>query len=176
KMHGVDWNDVWTQYGSLADRMASRDDVEDLLGEMFGELSVGHAYHWGGDLRRGKAIGTGLLGADLRYDAASGFWQFTKIYHGNFPNQTVAAPLARPDLHVAPGMWLVAIDGKPLTKGEDYLARLANQANKELEISVNSTPSVSGARRVIVRTIANDQMLRYASWVRENRAYVDSVS
>src|SRR5512143_312624 len=27
KMHGVDWTAVWKQYGSLADRMASRDDL-----------------------------------------------------------------------------------------------------------------------------------------------------
>src|SRR5207247_959872 len=79
KMHGVDWEGVWKQYGSLADRMSTRDDLEDLLGEMLGELNVGHAYHWGGDLRRGKPIGTGLLAADLDYDPASGFWRIKKI-------------------------------------------------------------------------------------------------
>ena len=56
-MHGVDWPAVWAQYGSLSGRIASRDDVEDLLGEMLGELSVGHTYHWGGDVRRGQAGG-----------------------------------------------------------------------------------------------------------------------
>ena len=75
KMHGVDWHGVWNQYGPLSDRIASRDDLADLLGEMFGELNVGHAYHCGGDVRRGKAVGTGLLAADLdlrRRRAASG--------------------------------------------------------------------------------------------------------
>jgi tricorn protease len=176
RMHGVDWPAVWRQYGPLADRISSRDDVEDLLGEILGELSVGHAYHWGGDLRQGKRVGTGLLGADLRYDAKSGFWQFTKIYRGNFPTDRPAAPLARADLHVAPGLWLVAIDGRPLVKGEDYLARLANRAGREVELSVNTTPSLTGARRIVVKTTPNDQSLRYASWVRETRAYVDSVS
>jgi tricorn protease len=78
KMHGVDWEGVWRQYGSLADRIGSRGDLADCLGEMFGELNVGHAYHGGGDIRSGKKIGTGLLAADLRYDAASGFWQIQK--------------------------------------------------------------------------------------------------
>ena len=27
KMHGVDWDGVWKQYGPLADRIASRDDL-----------------------------------------------------------------------------------------------------------------------------------------------------
>ncbi len=65
KMHGVDWDGVWKQYGPLADRISSRDDLADMLGEMFGELNVGHAYQGGGDVRRGKPVGTGLLAADL---------------------------------------------------------------------------------------------------------------
>ena len=95
KMHGVDWEGVWKQYGSLADRMATRDDLEDLFGEMLGELNVGHAYHWGGDLRRGKTVGTGLLAADLDYDAATGFWQIKKIYRGDYPDPEWSSPLAR---------------------------------------------------------------------------------
>jgi hypothetical protein len=34
KMHGVDWEGVWKQYGSLADRIGSRGDLADCLGEM----------------------------------------------------------------------------------------------------------------------------------------------
>jgi tricorn protease len=176
KMHGVDWEAVWKQYGSLSDRMASRDDLEDVLGEMLGELSVGHAYHFPGDVRRGKTVGTGLLGADLDYDAATGFWQVKKIYTGDYPTVDSASPLARPDLKVAPGTWLVAIDGKPLSKGEDYLRRLANRAGREVELSVNASPKLEGSRRIVVKPIGNDTPIRYATWVRERRAYVEQAS
>src|SRR5262245_42368209 len=176
KMHGVDWDAVWKQYGSLTDRISSRDDREDLLGEMFGELNVGHAYHWGGDLRRGKPVGTGLLAADLDYDPTSGFWKIQKIYRGDYPDPDWSSPLARPDLHVKPGQWLVAIDGKPLAKGEDYVKRLASRAGQEVELSIAETPKLEGARRVVVKTIANDTQIRYASWIRETRAYVDKKS
>lgn len=175
-MHGVDWKAVWDQYGALADRIASRDDLNDLLGEMLGELNVGHAYRWGGDVRQAKPVGTGLLGADLAYDDDSGFWQIRKIYPGDYPDPKWSSPLARPDLGVKAGMWLVAIDGKPLVKGEDYLRRLANRAEQEVELSVNTAPKQSGARRVVVKTLAGDTKIRYATWIRENRAYVDSVS
>lgn len=57
-------------------------------------------------MRRGKAVGTGLLAADLDYDAASGIWQIRKIYGGDFPDPKVSSPLARPDLRVKPGQWL----------------------------------------------------------------------
>lgn len=176
KMHGVDWDGVWKQYGPLTARISSRDDLEDLLGEMFGELNVGHAYHFGGDLRHGKVIGTGLLAADLDYDPASGFWRIKKIYPGDYPDPQWSSPLARPDLHVKPGQWLVAIDGKPLAKGEDYLTRLANRARQEVELSINDAPKVEGARRIVVKTMANDTRIRYATWIRETRDYVERKS
>jgi tricorn protease len=176
KMHGVDWDGVWKQYGSLADRMATRDDLEDLLGEMFGELNVGHAYHSGGDLRRGKPVGTGLLAADLDYDAASGFWQIRKVFRGDYPMADWTSPLARADLHVKPGQWLVAIDGKSLQKGQDYLARLAGRAGQEVELSIGDAPKLEGARRVVVKTVGNDTRIRYADWIRETREYVSRAS
>ena len=176
KMHGVDWEGVWKQYGSLADRIASRGDLADCLGEMFGELNVGHAYHGGGDIRSGKKVGTGLLAADLRYDPASGFWQIQKIYRGDFPMPNWTSPLSRPDLHVKAGQWLVAIDGKPLAKGEHYLQRLANRAGEEVELSINDTPELKAARRIVVKTVGEDTRIRYADWVRENREYVDKKS
>jgi tricorn protease len=176
KMHGVDWEGVWRQYGSLADRIGSRGDLADCLGEMFGELNVGHAYHGGGDIRSGKKIGTGLLAADLRYDAASGFWQIQKIYRGDFPMPEWTSPLSRADLRVKPGQWLVAIDGRPLVKDEDYLKRLANRAGQEVELSLNDTPSLKNARRIVIKTVAQDTRVRYADWVRENREYVDKKS
>jgi tricorn protease len=176
KMHGVDWEAVWKQYGSLADRIGSRGDLADCLGEMFGELNVGHAYHGGGDIRSGKRIGTGLLAADLKYDDVSGFWQIQKIYRGEFPMPRWSSPLARPDLHIQTGQWLVAIDGKALVKGEDYLKRLANRAGQEVELSVNDSPSLKGARRVVVKTVGEDTRIRYADWVRENREYVTKKS
>jgi tricorn protease len=87
-----------------------------------------------------------------------------------------SSPLARADLRIKPGQWLVAIDGRPLVKGEDYLRRLANRANQEVELSINDSPKVDGARRVVVKTIADDTRVRYVSWIREMRDYVDKKS
>ena len=176
KMHGVDWDGVWRQYGPLADRISSRDDLADLFGEVFGELNVGHAYHWGGDIRRGKPVGTGLLGADLDYDPSSGFWKIRKIYRGDYPDPQWSSPMARPDLRVKAGQWLVAIDGRPLVKGEDYLRRLQGRAGQEVELSIADAPKVEGARRVVVKAVGNDTRIRYATWIRETREYVDRKS
>jgi tricorn protease len=87
-----------------------------------------------------------------------------------------SSPLARADLRIKAGQWLVAIDGKPLVKGEDYLIRLANRANQDVELSINEQPSLDKARRVVVKTVAEDTRIRYSDWVRENREYIDKKS
>jgi tricorn protease len=176
KMHGVDWNAVWTQYGPLADRISSREELADMFGELQGELSVGHTYHFGGDLRGPKPVGTGLLAADLVPDAATGYWQIKKIYRGDYPDPKMSSPLARADLRVKPGDWLLAVDGRPLQKGEDYLKRLANRAGQEVELTVNTAPKLEGARRIVVKTVGGDTAIRYATWIRETREYVDKKS
>ena len=124
---------------------------------MFGELNVGHAYHGGGDVRRGKTVGTGMLAADLRIRPGERLLADPEDLRAAItrcPNG--ASPLARADLNIKPGQWLVAIDGRPLAKGEDYLRRLANRAGQEVELSINDTPKLEGARRVVVKTVAND--------------------
>ena len=143
---------------------------------MLGAQDRSPGRHGGGDLRRGRSIGTGLLAADLAHDDASGFWRIEKIHRGDFPTPGWTSPLARPDLRVKTGMWLVAIDGRPLRVGEHYLKRLANRAGQEVELSINDSPRLDGARRVVVKTVRNDRRIRYAGWVREMRAYVDEKS
>jgi tricorn protease len=73
-------------------------------------------------------------------------------------------------------MWLVAIDGRPLLKGEDYLRRLANRAGQEVELSIADAPRLEGARRIVVKPVANDTRIRYADWVRAARELVDRAS
>ncbi|MDK9700761.1 MAG: PDZ domain-containing protein [bacterium] len=175
-MHGVDWNGVWKQYSVLLDRATTRDDINDMIGEMIGELSTGHTYVWGGDVKRGRFVGTGMLGADMKYDAGSGFWQIQKIYAGNYPTEDWSSPLARADYNVKPGTWLVAVDGKPLVKGEDYLKRFANRAGQLVELSVNEKASLDGARRIVVKLLGGESLCRYQTWVNECREYVSKKS
>ncbi len=176
KMHGVDWVGVWNQYSVFLDRISTREDLNDLIGEMIGELSAGHTYVSGGDVRPGSYTSVGMLGADMSYDPQTGFWQVKKILYGNYPTAGMCSPLSRPDLNVKVGTWLVAIDGIPLTKGEDYLVRLANRGGQEVELSINDKPTLEKARRIVIKTLSSDYYLRYQSWVNETRAYVDSVS
>lgn len=102
-----------------------------------------------------------MLAADLKYDPASGFWQIQKIYRGDYPDPQWSFPLAKPDLRVGTGEWLVAIDGKPLIQGEDYMKRLAGRARQEVELSINEAPrSKAGGASLskLLQTISKSAM------------------
>src|SRR5437763_13281772 len=49
-MHGVDWRAVREKYAPLVEHVNHRADLTYVIGEMIGELNVGHAYVGGGDL------------------------------------------------------------------------------------------------------------------------------
>ena len=77
-MHGVDWKAIHDKYAPLLPYVNQRADLTYIIGEMIGELNVGHAYVGGGDKPNPDRIKTGLLGAQLERDA-SGFYQIIKI-------------------------------------------------------------------------------------------------
>ena len=78
-MHGINWLKVREQYGGLIDRISTRDELNDLIGETISELSAGHTYVWGGDKRAAKKISVGMLGADVTVDKASGKYRIARI-------------------------------------------------------------------------------------------------
>ncbi len=48
-MHGLDWKAMKEKYGQLVPYVKTRDDLTYLIGEMIGELSIGHAYVTSGE-------------------------------------------------------------------------------------------------------------------------------
>ncbi|MDG2054877.1 MAG: S41 family peptidase [Phycisphaerales bacterium] len=63
-LHGVDWEAVRDQYVPMVDQAMTREDVSYIIGEMIGELNVGHAYYWGGDGESQPSRNVGMLGVD----------------------------------------------------------------------------------------------------------------
>jgi tricorn protease len=72
-MHGVDWIAMRTKYAVLLPYVNTRADLTYVIGEMIGELNIGHAYVGGGDIAKPERISLGLLGATLVRDGAPGF-------------------------------------------------------------------------------------------------------
>ena len=55
-MHGLDWDAVLAKYLPLVDRITSRRELNDLIGQLVGELSALHVSVRGGDLRQGRPV------------------------------------------------------------------------------------------------------------------------
>ncbi len=49
-MQGVDWNAMRTRYLPLVDRVSDREELNDVIAQMVGELSALHIFVRGGDI------------------------------------------------------------------------------------------------------------------------------
>jgi len=169
-MAGVDWNAVRDQYAQLLPRLASRADLSDLLGQMYGEVSTSHNYVFGGDPGVSvNRVSTGLLGADLvREDQ---YYRVQTIYRGD-PADRVRSPLDEPGVNVKEGEYILAINRLPVNGDRPFQAHLASLAGKEVLLTVNTEPTLEGSREVVVVPLGSEGDLRYSHWVRQNREYV----
>jgi len=166
-MHGVNWNNIRQKYQPLISHVNQRADLTYIIGEMIGELNVGHAYTGGGDKPIPKRLKLGLLGAKLTRDA-SGYYQIASIYQGeNWTNNT-RSPLTEVGIDAKVGDYIIAIDGKDVTSVNDIYELLIDKANKETELTLNSKPSADGSRKALITPIDDENGLVYLNWVRTN--------
>jgi tricorn protease len=91
-----------------------------------------------------------------------------KIYGPTDINRSLAGPLARPDIAVKEGDFLLAINGTPLRAGDDYFKLLQVTRGQKVKVTVNSRPMMEGARTYDVEPVGSDQQLRYFRWIQDN--------
>lgn len=175
-MHGVDWLAIKNRYEPLVKYVNHRTDLTYLIGEMIGELDVGHAYVGGGDMPKVDEVKLGLLGARYQFDAASKLYKITKIFEGRNWDESTRSPLTEPGIDVKVGDYLIAIDDNPLSETVVPNALLNNKANMYVKLTYNSKPTKDGSKEVWVKTIGNEAKLIYFNWVENNRRYVEKAT
>ena len=174
-MHGVDWKSINKKYSPLLPFVNNRNDLNYIIGEMIGELNVGHAYVGGGDKKEANRINLGLLGAKLSKDA-SGYYKIDKILKGENWNGENRSPLTEIGVNVKEGDFIIAINGKSVKDVTDIYELFINTANKQVELSVNSSASDIGFRKVIIIPTNNESGLYYYNWVQNNIEKVNKAS
>ncbi|MFT7678583.1 MAG: tricorn protease [Planctomycetota bacterium] len=174
-MHGVDWKAVHDQYRPMIDFCVTRNDVDYVLREIVSELNCGHTYVRGGPMERGPRVGVGLLGCD--YTLENGAIRISKFIEGGIWDVDARGPLSRTGVDVNEGDYLLAVDGKALDASQDPWAAFLGKADKTVELTVSSLPTMDDtARRVRVKTLSSEANLRYRSWIESNRAAVEKAS
>lgn len=166
-MHGVDWDAVYEKYKVLIPHVNHRTDLTYVIGEMIGELSVGHAYSANGEHPSPERIPMGLLGARFEKDA-SGYFKVTKIIEGANWNDATRSPLTMPGVEVKEGDYILSINGKSLQGTADLSTELIGTTGKTVELEVNTTPEIKHSRKVLVTPLADESQLYYYNWVQNN--------
>lgn len=175
-MNGVDWEAVRKKYEILLPYVASRYDLTYIMGQMIGELSNSHTYVNGPAETGLHPVTEGLLGADYELDAATGCYRFKKIYPGENWDAQARSPLTEPGLNVKEGDYLLAVNGRPLKAPQSPDEVLVNTAGQTTAITVNSKPSLDGARTIAVAPLADEFQLRMNDMIETNRKKVDAAT
>ncbi|AIR98323.1 S41 family peptidase [Streptomyces glaucescens] len=168
-MNGVDWDAVLDRYRPVVDRVATHDDLVDLLWEVQGELGTSHAYvvPRGG---RGHGDRQGLLGADLSRHP-DGTWRVDRVLPSETSDPEARSPLAAPGVAVRAGDAIVAVGGRPVDPVTGPGPLLVGTAGKPVELTVS--PAGGGeVRHTVVVPVADEEPLRYHAWVADRRAHV----
>jgi tricorn protease len=174
KMHGVNWVATREKYEPLVKRVTSRSELNDLLAQMVGELSVLHSAVRGGDLRKGSdQIPVPSLGARLDRDENKGGYRIDYTYQSDPDLPGQLSPLADPDLDIHPGDIIEAINGEPVLSQPDPQLLLRQQQGRQVLLRIRPK-NAKTSRDVIVTPIADEADLRYRDWTYTRRQRVES--
>jgi tricorn protease len=177
RMHGVDWPAMRARYLPLVDRVADREELNDVIAQMVSELSALHTFVGGGDLRKpGDQIDLAALGARLTRDPKAGGYRVEHIYRHDPDQPNEASPLDRPESRVREGEVILTIDGEDTLGVADERALLRGKADTQVLLRVQS--AAGAAREVLVTPLKSSEeaTLRYGEWEYSRRLRVESQS
>jgi tricorn protease len=173
---GVDWPALRTKYEALLPRIGSRAELNDLVGELIGELATSHTYVFGGQAHehdRADEVAIGMLGADVEFDGS--VHRITRILRPPAWAEDARSPLAAAHLSVHEGDRLLAVNGTALGPASNVLDLLQDQAGHRVALTVAGADGAN-RRTIEVETLESDAPLRYLAWVEGNRRAVAEAS
>ncbi len=168
-MHGVDWERMRKVYEPLLDYVGDREELQDVISEMIGELNASHTGISGGGRPGTGGDQTRFPGFELEADP-SGYYKVAHVYrHG---------PADREGVKVRAGDFVLAIDGRPLKARDNYWKSYTTAPGTKMEFTLNARPVQEGAWTAKVTPVSAAQYanLQYDKWVADRRDEVDKLS
>ena len=167
-MHGVDWPAMRQRYAPLVPFVNHRADLTYIIGELIGELNVGHTYVGDGEYPRPKRIPLGLLGAEIVRDADSGYFQIERILPGRNWRSSTRSPLTEMGVDASEGDYIIAVDGVRTNNVDNIYELLVNKVGRQVVLTLNARPKAKGGRDVTVIPTGSEEDLYYYGWVQGN--------
>lgn len=177
--HGRDLNSLEREYTRYLPLITRRTDLNRLMSQMLGNVSVSHLGVGGGDAVAPAGGGNriGLLGAD--YEIANGHYRIRKIYGSTTyaaANGPFSAPLDQPGVDIREGDYILEVDGKKIDPAKNILGYFVDTVGKPVKITVSADPSEGNVRTSTVYPSAGENRLRRANWAEKNRKLVEKLS
>lgn len=175
-MHGFNWEGIREEYRKWLPHVAHRADLNYIIAEMSSELTVQHAYIDGGDMNLPPRVRVALAGARFEADKASGRYKIAKIFGGQNEEDIYRSPLTEVGVDANVGDYLLAVNGEEVKTDRDVYAYFRGKADAAVTLTVNSKPSMQGARTITFRPITNESDLVYLNWIEANRKRVSEMT
>ena len=172
-MHGVNWAAAKDTYETLLPNIADADELHNVVMQMIGELNASHTGISGGGGLPGQPapdrVQTRYPGLDLEPDR-SGYYKVSYVYR--------KGPADHDYLKIAPGDFILAINGKDIKAPENYWRHFNLLPGKKFELAVNSKPQAEGAWTVSIEPITQmaEGDLEYQRWVDDRTAMVSKLT
>ena len=175
-MHGIDWNAIHDKYAVMLPYVKHRHDLTYLIGEMIGELTIGHAYITSGEVPEIPRVKTGLLGGKFSRDAKTGAFRIEHIYKGASWDKSLVSPLDGPGINAKVGQYITKVNGTPASELVDIHQALIDKVGKTVSLEIADNASGKNARTVYVKPVESESNLAYYEWVQNNIEKVDKAS
>jgi tricorn protease len=169
KMHGANWNALREMYQTLLPHIVNTEELQTMMMMMIGHLNASHTGVSGGPNPITPTVPARYPGFDVSGDP-SGYYKVGHIYK--------AGPADHDYLKIAPGHFIVGLDGRALKTSDNYWRALAVSSGNKFHFLVNDKPAAEGAWEVTVTpaTTVEFSNLQYARWVDDRRDMVTKLS
>ncbi len=172
--HGLNLAAAEEFYTPYVAGLSSRNDLNYLMEEMLGNITVGHMFIRGGTQPEIPKIKVGLLGAD--YKIENNRYRFAEVYNGENWNPQLQAPLTQPGVNVTAGEYLLAVRGRELHSSDNLYSFFQEAAGQQIVLKVGPNADGSGSREVTVIPVDSETNLRHLAWIEGNRRKVEQLS
>lgn len=164
--HGADWQGFRPAYARYLPHISNNHEFAEMLSELLGELNISHS-------------GASFSASSPTDDATGALGVFYDPAHTG-PGMKVQevvkdGPLDKAGMNVRPGAVIESVDGQVIGPDTDIAMLLNRKAGKPVLLGVTD----AGKKTDIVAkpiTLAEENRLLYARWVRRNQDEVDRLS
>lgn len=174
KLRGVDWKEVRDRYATLLPRVTDRLELDDLFGQMMGELNALHSQVRGGEYRVAKEV-PNFAGLGARFAKADGGWRIEQIYRTDPELPSRRGPLQKQGSDIHTGDLITAVNGRSAA-GAAHISELVRDSAGQ-QVLLDLSRGGKTWREVVVPVDAlGEDALRYSDWLISRRETVEAAS